>query len=399
MSSGAQAAPAADDEHTAGFSLVCLGVSGGPLEHNCSCYVFKPAQQRWDQGTVLLEGGSWLGSLSRLLEHPASSPFQDATFPEESTAESRVVLFNSWVKSMLVSHGHLDHFYGMVLASAAQPSQRPLYGTRDTLETIQGVFNGHVWPRLASFRAEDPLAFYHLRPLEVRQVRTIAPGITVTPYPLYHGLTWLPDKGGRTLDESVACPNVEQLSSGSVQDVPSTAFLLTNEACDRSMLFLGDVEADAPERHECNQALWRAVAPRVAGGQLRTVFIECSFSNAQPKHMLFGHLNPSLLYAEVRTLARCVRAERGQSDDAASMAGTLRGLRFVVVHVKGLVLSKKLQHDRLGYKENEDRCVIGDEHDTRPLSTVIHEELQELEAEHRLGVEFVMAQQGLRLEC
>lgn len=67
------------------------------------------------------------------------------------------------MRQALISHGHLDHIFGLVLASAAQRVQRPVYGLRDTLDTILGVFNGRVWPKLASYDANDPGAFYHLR--------------------------------------------------------------------------------------------------------------------------------------------------------------------------------------------------------------------------------------------
>lgn len=46
----------ADD---AAFSFVCLGVGGGPLETNCSGYLMKPADQKWSDGTTLLEAGTF----------------------------------------------------------------------------------------------------------------------------------------------------------------------------------------------------------------------------------------------------------------------------------------------------------------------------------------------------
>lgn len=39
------------------FTFVCLGVSGGPLESDCSCYLLKPADQEWHDGAVVVEGG------------------------------------------------------------------------------------------------------------------------------------------------------------------------------------------------------------------------------------------------------------------------------------------------------------------------------------------------------
>lgn len=39
------------------FTFVCLGVGGGPLEGDCSCYLVKPADMPWQAGTVVVEGG------------------------------------------------------------------------------------------------------------------------------------------------------------------------------------------------------------------------------------------------------------------------------------------------------------------------------------------------------
>lgn len=39
------------------FTFVCLGVGGGPLEGDCSCYLVKPADMPWHAGTVVVEGG------------------------------------------------------------------------------------------------------------------------------------------------------------------------------------------------------------------------------------------------------------------------------------------------------------------------------------------------------
>jgi hypothetical protein len=39
------------------FTFVCLGVGGGPLENDCSCYMLKPAHREWSEGAVVVEGG------------------------------------------------------------------------------------------------------------------------------------------------------------------------------------------------------------------------------------------------------------------------------------------------------------------------------------------------------
>ncbi|WFD42791.1 3',5'-cyclic-nucleotide phosphodiesterase [Malassezia psittaci] len=157
-----QAVQAVQAVEDTAFSFVCVGVSGGPFETDCSSYLMKLADKKWSEGTTLLEAGSWLGALKNILCEP-NHAFFDAEFPE-ATTEAKVELINSWVDQAIISHGHLDHIFGLVLASAVQRVQKPVYGLQDTLETITEAFNGRLWPRLASFNAKDPFAFYHLRP-------------------------------------------------------------------------------------------------------------------------------------------------------------------------------------------------------------------------------------------
>lgn len=44
-------------EQEPSFSFVCLGVGGGPLESDCSCYIVKAAGRHWREGMYVLEGG------------------------------------------------------------------------------------------------------------------------------------------------------------------------------------------------------------------------------------------------------------------------------------------------------------------------------------------------------
>ena len=45
------------DNESPSFTFVCLGVGGGPLEGDCSCYMLKPAHRAWSEGAVVVEGG------------------------------------------------------------------------------------------------------------------------------------------------------------------------------------------------------------------------------------------------------------------------------------------------------------------------------------------------------
>lgn len=171
----------------ASFTFVCLGVGGGPLENDCSCYMLKPAHRQWTEGSIVIEGGeptacwirvcmpiltppnllhlivgSWLGALTRILENVGpDSAFANVDFPHDNSA-LRAGYLGSFAHSFLLTHAHLDHILGLVLGSASLPGKRKVFGLRPTLENLKDVFNGKIWPKLASFDDEGPIV-YHLK--------------------------------------------------------------------------------------------------------------------------------------------------------------------------------------------------------------------------------------------
>lgn len=378
-----------------GFTVVCLGVGGGPLEHDCSCYIMKPSHKTWNDGALLLEGGSWLGSLVTLFEQPekAAAVFHDAQLPEGLSPEGCAELFNTWVSQVYITHGHLDHIFGLVLASASLRAQRPVYGLLDTLDTIQGLFNGRLWPRLASFDEKDPMAFYHLRPLEIETPHVVDEDVTVVPFPICHGPTCLLDGVANFRNVLEQSPHCRVLND--VLPTVSTAFLFTNQKTQRDMLFIGDVEPDDIGSTRSNYTLWKQVALRVAQKRLRAIFLECSFSSEHPDHLLFGHLTPLYLYQELRRLAELVCKERGLSASKEHLKGSLQGLRCIIMHVKSLVVP---------CQQNKCKCSIDTctpstvpSKEPLPLPQMIEHELAELEATHQLGIQFIMARKGQRI--
>lgn len=177
-----------DETGEASFTFVCLGVGGGPLENDCSCYLLKPAHRQWTDGSVVIEGGSWLGALTRVLENVGpNSAFHDTEFPSEIPA-IRAGFIGSFAHSFLISHAHLDHILGLVLGSASLPGKSNVYGLKGTLDNIMGVFNGKIWPKLASFDDDGGPAVYKLKPLEPQTRASVDSDLTVLPFALSHGL-------------------------------------------------------------------------------------------------------------------------------------------------------------------------------------------------------------------
>ncbi|GAC75609.1 hypothetical protein PANT_16d00062 [Moesziomyces antarcticus T-34] len=174
----------------ASFSFVCLGTGGGPLEGDCSCYLLKPADAQWQDGSIVVEGGSWLGALTDVLEqHGPDSAFHDFDFPATTpSAFLRAGLMASFSTAFLISHAHLDHILGLVLGSASLPGKRAVFGLKPTLENILDMFNGKIWPKLASWNEDEPHTMYHMRSLDNQRPFGVSDALSVLPFALSHGL-------------------------------------------------------------------------------------------------------------------------------------------------------------------------------------------------------------------
>ena len=178
------------ESQPASFSFVCLGTGGGPLEGDCSCYLLKPADQHWQDGSIVVEGGSWLGALTDVLEQQGpDSAFYDFDFPSTTpSAYLRAGLMASFSRAFLISHAHLDHILGLVLGSASLPGKRTVFGLKPTLENILDMFNGKIWPKLASWKEDEPHTMYHMRSLDNQRPFSVSDTLSVLPFALSHGL-------------------------------------------------------------------------------------------------------------------------------------------------------------------------------------------------------------------
>jgi hypothetical protein len=95
-------------------------------------------------------------------------------------------------------------------------------------------------------------------------------------------------------------------SEGASCVVDSTAFFIRDTAAHREVLIFGDVEPDTVSLSPRNYWIWQEAARKIALGLLGGIFIECSYDDSQPDNVLFGHLNPKHLIAELQVLAHMV---------------------------------------------------------------------------------------------
>jgi len=277
----AQAAPA--------FTVVPLGVKGGLAEGNLSAYLVAAAGS---PDFVALDAGSLRPGVEKAV---ANHVF---TVPAEAVLRQRI-------KGYCLSHPHLDHVAGLLL-NAPDDAPKPIYGLPACLATMQqDYFNWRAWPNFATGGPPPALGKYQLRPL--------VPGQEVP------------------LTDTPLRVQVFALSHG--PGMQSAAFLVRSGAS--YLAYLGDTGADEVEQAHGLHDLWLALAPLVQAGQLKGIFIEASYPNAQPPAQLFGHLTPALLLQELAGLAR--------------LAGpaALRGLPVVITHLKPTAANEALIKEQL----------------------------------------------------
>ncbi len=266
------------------FSVVPLGVKGGLAEGNLSAYLVAAAGSA---DYVCLDAGS--------LRPGVEKAVAGRVLP--GSAEE---VLRQRIKGYCLSHPHLDHVAGLLL-NAPDDAPKPIYGLAACLRTVQqDYFNWRAWPNFGNGGPPPALGKYALRPLVPGQETAVEnTSLSVRAFPLSHG------------------PGME-----------SAAFLVRNGAS--YLLYLGDTGADEVEKSHCLRDLWLAIGPLVQARQLKAIFIEASYPNAQPPAQLFGHLTPALLLRELGTLA------------GLAGAGSLRELPVVVTHLKPAPGNEKL---------------------------------------------------------
>lgn len=266
------------------FTVVVLGAQGGIVSDDLSAYLVAV---RGTAEFVCLDGGSVYTGLERAA---ARGAFANLGLPVAGE------LLREHVRAYLISHPHLDHLAGLILASPDDVAGKAIAGLAPTLAAVRDhLFNHVVWANFGDAGAAPQLARYHLLELPPERAHPLPrTNMSVEAWPLSH--------------------------AGGV----STAFLL-HEPGGGALLYLGDTGPDAVERTDRLARLWRRVAPLIRTGALRAIFIEVSYPDPRPDDQLYGHLTPKWLDTELRALASAV----DPGDPAA-----LRGLTVAVTHIK-----------------------------------------------------------------
>ncbi|KAJ4985770.1 cAMP phosphodiesterase class-II [Stagonosporopsis vannaccii] len=106
--------------------------------------------------------------------------------------------------------------------------------------------------------------------------------------------------------------------------VDSSVFFIRAESTlttpTKEILVFGDVEPDSLSLSPRTAYIWAEAAPKIAAGILTGIFIECSYTDAQADAVLFGHLAPRHLLAELQNLADMVKEARKEHEQAREAA-------------------------------------------------------------------------------
>lgn len=258
------------------IEIVPLGVYGGSNERNLSSYLIAEENTN---NYLALDAGTIYSGIDKAIEK--------GTFTTDNAS-----VLKDYIKGYFISHGHLDHLSGMIINSP-EDAKKPIYAITETIDVLKNkYFTNTAWANFANEGETPILNKYHYNYSEIGKSFSIEnTNFVGTVYELSH-----------------------------VNPLKSSAILVENNK--NAVLYFGDTGADRVEKSDKLSIVWKNIAPKIKAGKLKTLMLEVSFSNAQPEHLLFGHLTPKLINEEMGKLAK----EIGKKD--------LKNLTIIVTHIK-----------------------------------------------------------------
>ena len=242
-----------------GFTIIPLGVKGGLDESNLSAYLVKAngAEQY-----ICLDAGTIYAGLQKATLSNYFRPLHDATEIQKK-----------FINSYFISHGHLDHTAGLVMNSPGDSFKKNIYAIPSVIEVLKSSqFSSKSWSNFANEGDKPIIGKYQYQYLvPEKEIEVNSAGVSVTPFVLCH-----------------------------VKPYESTAFLVRNQS--DYLLYLGDTGPDEVEHSNQLENLWNHIAPLIQKKQLKSIFIEVSFSNKVADASLYGHLTPNWLMKEMNKL-------------------------------------------------------------------------------------------------
>ncbi len=268
-----------------GFDLVVLGALGGIQDGNLSATLIHP---HGDPRAVTCDAGSLVNGLKVADEKGALAGLE---VPAGVDLSRVGYALTATIKGYLVSHAHLDHVAGLVVASP-DDSRKPIYALPSVAaDLVETYFNWRAWPNFTDRGKAPQLKKYALQDLAPGKATPLVDtAMTVTAHPLSHG------------------------------GVESTAFVI--ESGGEAIACLGDTGPDSVEKGTRLRDLWSALARPARERRLKALVIEVSYTSDRPDTLLFGHLTPRHVLEQLREL------------DRLAGGGALKGMPVVISHIK-----------------------------------------------------------------
>jgi 3',5'-cyclic-nucleotide phosphodiesterase len=243
------------------FELITLGDTGGIQDGNLSAFLLRALSE---PNYIALDAGTLVNGINVGLSNNA---FKDLSVKMDNTLSPTGNILHHHIKGYLISHGHLDHVAGLLIASPDDNS-KPIYALKSVNQTMSDTyFNWKAWANFTDRGTPPLLKKYQVIDLLPKQTISLKDTqLTVTPFNLSHPLE-------------------------------STAFVI--EYQDDLFVYFGDTGPDEVEKQGKLAVVWEYLAEQMQTKKLRGLVIEVSFDNQRPDNLLFGHLTPKWLMSEL----------------------------------------------------------------------------------------------------
>lgn len=282
---GEPSSPSKTPEPSAIFEIITLGSTGGIQDGNLSAFLLRALSE---PNYIALDAGTLVNGINVAV---SANAFKDLRVKIDNTLSLTGNILHHHIKGYLISHGHLDHVAGLLIASP-DDSNKPIYGLKSVNYTMSdSYFNWQAWPNFTGRGIPPLLNKYQVIDLEPQQeIHLKGTQLKVTAFSLSH-------------------------------PIESSAFVI--EYQDNLFVYFGDTGPDAVEKQGKLATVWRYLAKQMQTKKLRGMAIEVSFDNRQPDNLLFGHLTPKWLISELTYFYSLV-ANKQQFED----------IQIIISHIK-----------------------------------------------------------------
>ena len=243
------------------FELVTLGDSGGIQDGNLSAFLLRALSE---PNYIALDAGTLVNGIKVALSNNA---FKSLPVITDNSLSPIGNILHHHIKGYLISHAHLDHVAGLLIASP-DDNKKPIYGLKSVNQTMSDTyFNWQAWANFTDRGIPPLLNKYRVIDLMPKQAVNLQDTqLKVTAFSLSH-------------------------------PIESTAFVIEHQ--DNLFVYFGDTGPDKVEKQGKLATVWRYLAKQMHTKRLRGLAIEVSFDNRQPDDLLFGHLTPKWLMSEL----------------------------------------------------------------------------------------------------